>query len=231
MLGNNVDGAYAEYVLAPKHSAFTLPEEIPLEEGAIIADATTTPYHAVVNRGKVSPGNNVVVFGSGGIGANVVQMAAILGARVVAVDLSDEKLEWAKKLGAADTINPAGEERIDKKIRKMTGGGADVAFECIGLPETQEQAFASTRNGGRLVLVGYSPKTMTLNSGRVMYREMDVVGSLGCRSADYPRVIEMVRQGKAQAAELVTARYKLDDINDAFDGLRSGKGLRSIVTP
>jgi Zn-dependent alcohol dehydrogenase len=64
-----------------------------------------------------------------------------------------------------------------------------------------------------------------------MYREMDVVGSLGCRSADYPRVIEMVRQGKAQAAELVTARYKLDDINDAFDGLRSGKGLRSIVTP
>jgi threonine dehydrogenase-like Zn-dependent dehydrogenase len=103
---------------------------------------------------------------------------------VVAVDLSEEKLEWAKKLGAAETINPAGEERIDKKIRKMTGGGADVAFECIGLPETQEQAFASTRNGGRLVLVGYSPKTMTLNSGRVMYREMDVVGSLGCRSAD-----------------------------------------------
>jgi len=231
MLGNNVDGAYAEYVLAPKHSAFNLPEEIPLEEGAIIADATTTPYHAVVNRGKVNPGQNVVVFGSGGIGANVVQMAAILGARVVAVDLSDEKLEWAMKLGAADTINPEGVERVDKLIRKMTGGGAEVAFECIGLPETQEQAFASTRNGGRLVLVGYSPKTMTLNSGRVMYREMDVVGSLGCRSADYPRVIEMVRQGKAQAAELVTGRYKLDDINDAFDGLRSGKGLRSIVTP
>ncbi len=231
MLGNNVDGAYAEYVLAPKHSAFTLPEEIPLEEGAIIADATTTPYHAVVNRGKVSPGNNVVVFGSGGIGANVVQMAAILGARVVAVDLSEEKLEWAKKLGAAETINPSGEERIDKKIRKMTGGGADVAFECIGLPQTQEQAFASTRNGGRLVLVGYSPKTMTLNSGRVMYREMDVVGSLGCRSADYPRVIEMVRQGKVQAAELVTARFNLDDINEAFDDLRAGKGLRSIVTP
>jgi 6-hydroxycyclohex-1-ene-1-carbonyl-CoA dehydrogenase len=231
MLGNNVDGAYAEYVLAPQHSAFSLPEEIPLEEGAIIADATTTPYHAVVNRGKVSPGDNVVVFGSGGIGANVVQMAAILGARVVAVDLSEERLEWARKLGAAETINPSGEDRIDKRIRKLTGGGADVAFECIGLPETQEQAFASTRNGGRLVLVGYSPKTMTLNSGRVMYREMDVVGSLGCRSADYPRVIEMVRQGKAQAAELVTGRYKLDDINDAFDGLRAGKGLRSIITP
>ena len=151
MLGNSVDGAYAEFVLAPEHSAFSLPEEIPLEEGAIIADATTTPYHAVANRGRVNPGDNVVVFGSGGIGVNVVQMAAVLGAKVVAVDLSEEKLEWARKLGAAETINPSGEERIDKRIRKLTGGGADVAFECIGLPETQEQAFASTRNGGRLV--------------------------------------------------------------------------------
>jgi 6-hydroxycyclohex-1-ene-1-carbonyl-CoA dehydrogenase len=231
MLGNNVDGAYAEYVLAPRQSAFDLPEEIPLEEGAIIADATTTPYHAVVVRGQVSSGDNVVVFGCGGIGANVVQVAAVLGAHVVAVDISEEKLEWAKKLGAAEAIDPSAEERIDKLVRKLTGGGADVAFECVGTPETQEQALASTRNGGRLVLVGYSPKAMKLNSGRVMFREMEIVGSLGCRSADYPRVIEMVRRGKLRVAELVTARYALDDINEAFDGLRAGKGLRSIVTP
>ncbi|MFQ5943765.1 MAG: zinc-binding dehydrogenase, partial [Anaerolineales bacterium] len=157
MLGNHVDGAYAEYVLAPRHSVFALPEEIPLEEGAIIADATTTPYHAVAVRGQVNPGDNVVVYGCGGIGANVVQVAAMLRARVVAVDISDEKLEWAKKLGAAEAIDPSGEERVDKLVRKLTGGGADVAFECVGTPATQEQAFASTRNGGRLVLVGYSP--------------------------------------------------------------------------
>ena len=231
MLGNHVDGAYAEYVLAPSQSAFALPEEIPLEEGAIIADATTTPYHAVVVRGQVSPGDQVVVFGCGGIGANVVQVAAVLGARVVAVDISEEKLEWARKLGAAEAIDPSGEERIDKLVRKLTGGGADVAFECVGTPATQEQAFASTRNGGRLVLVGYSPKAMKLNSGRVMFREMEIVGSLGCRSADYPRVIEMVRRGKLRVAELVTARYALEDIHEALDGLRAGKGLRSIVTP
>ena len=231
MLGNHVDGAYAEYVLAPSQSAFALPEEIPLEEGAIIADATTTPYHAVVVRGQVSPGDQVVVFGCGGIGANVVQVAAVLGARVVAVDISEEKLEWARKLGAAETIDPSGEERIDKLVRKLTGGGADVTFECVGTPATQEQAFASTRNGGRLVMVGYSPKPMKLNSGRVMFREMEVVGSLGCRSADYPRVIEMVRRGKLRVADLVTARYALEDINEAMDGLRAGKGLRAIVTP
>ena len=113
----------------------------------------------------------------------------------------------------------------------MTGGGADVAFECVGTPATQEHAFASTRNGGRLVMVGYSPKPMKLNSGRVMFREMEVVGSLGCRSADYPRVIEMVRRGKLRVADLVTARYALEDINEALEGLRAGIGLRSIVTP
>jgi len=79
--------------------------------------------------------------------------------------------------------------------------------------------------------VGYSPKPMKLNSGRVMFREMEVVGSLGCRSADYPRVIEMVRRGKLRVADLVTARYALEDINEAMDGLRAGKGLRAIVTP
>lgn len=231
MLGNNVDGGYAEYVVAPATTLFSMPEEIPLEEGAIIADAITTPYHAVVVRGRVQPGDNVVVFGCGGIGANVVQMAAAVGGRVVAVDIADEKLEWAAKLGAADTVNPAGEERVDKTLRSLTNGGADVAFECIGLPETQEQAFASTRNGGRLVMVGYSAKPMTLNSGRVMYREMEVIGSLGCRGADYPRVLELARQGKIAVTDLVTARFPLDDINDAFDTLRAGKGLRSIIVP
>lgn len=231
MFGNNVDGAYAEYVVAPADALFALPDEIPLEEGSIIADAITTPYHAVVVRGRVAPGDNVIVVGCGGIGANVVQIAAAVGARVVAVDIAEEKLEWAKKLGAADGVNPSGEERVDKTLRALTGGGADVTFECIGLPETQEQAFASTRNGGRLVLVGYSASPMTLNSGRVMYREMEIVGSLGCRGADYPRVLELARQGKIAVTDLVTARYALDDINDALDALRAGHGLRSIIVP
>lgn len=231
MYGNNIDGSYAEYVLAPANSIYAVPEEIPLEEGSIIADAITTPYHAVTARGKVQSGDNVVVFGCGGIGVNVVQMAAVVGARVVAVDLDDARLEWARKLGAAETINPTGEDRVDKLVRKATGGGADVAFECIGLPLTQEQALASTRNGGRLVLVGYSPEDMTLNSGRVMYREMEIVGSLGCLASDYPLLLEMASQNKIIVADLVTARFPLEDINVAFDELRASKGIRSIIVP
>ena len=96
MLGNNVDGGYAEYVVAPAKDVFRLPAEIPLIEGAIIADAITTPFHAVVRRARVAPGDWVVVFGCGGIGLNVVQLAAAVGGRVVAVDVSDAKLERAR---------------------------------------------------------------------------------------------------------------------------------------
>lgn len=231
MPGNNIDGGYAEYMVAPAKDAFALPEEIPLVEGAIIADAITTPYHAVVHRGRVGPGDWVVVVGCGGIGVNLVQIAAALGARVIAVDVVDEKLAWAKKLGADVTLNPRQVERLDKEVRRLTGGGANIAFEAIGKSVTQEQAFNCLRTGGRLVLVGYSPDTMTLNAGRVMYREMEVVGSLGCRPVDYPRVIELARRGQIKVVELVTHKFTLDQINQAFDTLREGKALRAVVTP
>jgi 6-hydroxycyclohex-1-ene-1-carbonyl-CoA dehydrogenase len=231
MFGNNVDGGYAEFILAPAKDLLRLPEEIPLVEGAIIADAVTTPYHAVVNRGRVRAGDQVVVFGCGGIGLNLVQIASALGARVTAVDIDDAKLEWARKLGAGDTLNPNQFERLDKELRGRTGGGADVAFEAIGLPATQEQAFASLRTGGRFVVVGFASQPMRLDTGRTMYREMEIVGSLGCRAVDYPRVLELVRQGKIKVKELVTARFPLDQINHAFDTLRRGQGVRSVVVP
>ncbi len=231
MFGNHLDGGYTEYVVAPVKDLVPLPEELPLEESAIIADALTTPYHAVVNRGRVQPGDQVAVFGCGGIGLNVVQMAAAQGATVTAVDILDDKLEWASRLGAARTVKAAADTDVAKAVRKLTGGGADVAFECVGHPEPQEQAFASTANGGRLVLVGYSPKSMKLNSGRVMFREMEVLGSLGCRGVDYPRVIEMVRRGHVECKALVTRRFPLEEINQAFDALRAGEGVRSIVVP
>jgi 6-hydroxycyclohex-1-ene-1-carbonyl-CoA dehydrogenase len=229
--GSSVDGAYAEYLLAPAHVAIALPAEIPLVEGAIIADATTTPFHAVVNRGRVQPGDVVVVFGCGGIGLNCVQLAAAVGAQVIAVDLADHKLEWARKLGAQATLNPAAVERLDKELRKLTGGGADVAFECIGNPATQEQAFNAVRAGGRFVVVGSSDKPMSLNTGKVMFREIEIIGSLGCRVVDYPRVIELARLGKIKVAELVTARFALADINEALAALRRGEGVRSVIVP
>jgi 6-hydroxycyclohex-1-ene-1-carbonyl-CoA dehydrogenase len=230
MFGNNIDGAYAEYFLAPAKDIFHLPDDIPLQEGSIIADAISTPFHAIKNRAQVMPGDTVVVLGCGGVGINLVQIAAAVGGSVIAVDISPEKLEWAKKLGADITINPSDDEKWTKSVKKLTGGGADIAIEAIGNPSTIETAFNTLRSGGRLVVLGYTHKDISLNAGKIMFREMEIVGSLGCRPVDYPKLIELCRLGKIKVKELVTGRFPLDKINDTFDILRKGEGLRSIIT-
>ena len=230
MFGNDVDGAYAEYVKAPAKDIFILPPEIPLVEGCIIADAVTTPYHAVKNRAEVRPGDSVVVFGCGGVGLNVVQFANLAGGIVIAVDVVEERLEWARRLGATMTVNPRQTEgSVARKIRQLTGGGADVALEAIGNPATVQEAFSSLHPGGRLVVVGYSDREVALNAGRIMYREMEIRGSLGCRPVDYPRVIELARTGRIQVVPLITARFPLADINEGLDALRHSQGIRSVV--
>jgi propanol-preferring alcohol dehydrogenase len=229
MFGNNVDGAYAEFIAAPAKDLFALPEEIPLVDGCIIADAISTPYHAVKNRARVQPGDKVLVFGCGGVGINIVQVAAAAGATVVAVDISDSKLEAAKKLGAWATINPR-QEDLRKQMKKLLDGAADIAIEAIGNPSTIEQAIDCVRPGGRVCVVGYTEKTATLNASRLMYRELEIVGSLGCRPVDYPAIIQMVARGLIQLKPVVTARFPLDRINEALDVLRSGSGFRTVIT-
>ena len=233
MFGNNIDGAYAEYVVVPGKDVFHLPNEIPLEEGSIIADAISTPYHAVKNRAEVRLGDSVVVLGCGGVGVNVVQVAAACGGIVIAVDVSDKKLEWAKKLGATYAINPTKVENLGKEVKKLTGGGADIAIEAIGRAQTIEIAFSTLRKGGRLVVVGYTNEEIKLSAAKIMYFEMEVRGSLGCRPVDYPKLIELCRIGKIKVKELVTQKFKLEQINDAFDLLRNHdeNALRSIVVP
>lgn len=233
MFGNNVDGAYAEYVAAPAKDIFHLPPEIPLREGSIIADAISTPFHAVKNRAEVKAGDYVVVLGCGGVGMNVVQVAAAVGGLVIAVDISDTKLGLARAFGASVTVNPSKVESLGKEIRKLTGGGADIAIEAIGNPKTIEAAFGTLRKGGRLVVVGYTAEEVRLSAAKIMYYEMEVRGSLGCRPVDYPRLIELCRRGNIKVVEQVTHRFPLEKINDAFDLLRrhDDGALRSIVIP
>jgi propanol-preferring alcohol dehydrogenase len=231
MLGNHIDGAYAEYVAVNASELVAVPEEIPLDKASVIADAVSTPYHAVKHRGRVRTGDTVAVVGCGGVGLNIVQCAAAAGGRVIAIDLNEERLEIARTLGAEETINPEGVERLDKHVRKLTGGGVDVAFEAIGQPATVEMAFSLLRKGARLCVIGFSHEPATIPVGKLRFFELEMVGSLGCGGGDYPEIVELVRQGKLQLDPVVSGTIPLEEIEEGFDRLRRGEGVRWVVTP
>ena len=231
MLGNHIDGAYAEYVAVPAKDVLHLPESIPLADASIIADAISTPYHAVKNRAQVRPGDTVVVFGCGGVGINAVQLASAAGGYVIAVDINERKLQWAREFGAAETINAQSVERVSKEIKKRTGGGADIAMEVIGNPKTIEEAFECVRIGGRLVIVGYTHEAISVVAGKIMFKELEVVGSLGCRPTDYVPLIRMVAGGQVNLTKQITHRFELKDLAKAFEVMKEGAALRSIVVP
>jgi alcohol dehydrogenase, propanol-preferring len=231
MLGNHIDGGFAEFVRVPARDLVPLPGDLDLRRSAVIADALTTPYHAVVHRGRVTAGDWVVVIGCGGVGINVVQFARAVGASVIAVDLRPEKLELARRLGACEVLDPSEHPDLGRDVQKRTGGGVDVAFEVVGKPETVRTALSTLRRGGRLCVVGYSDSVVPVPLNRLMFFEQEIVGSLGCRPVDYPRVIEMVRTGKVRLEEVVTRSVPLERIGEAAEDLRAGKGLRTLVVP
>lgn len=231
MLGNHIDGAYAERMAVPADQLITVPEGLPLEQVCVIADAVSTPYHAVKNRGRVRPGDWVGVVGCGGVGLNVVQCATLAGGRVIAVDLNLDRLELARDLGAIETIDPGQVDRPDKRIRQLTDGGVDVAFEAIGTPATIELAFDSLRRGGRLCVIGFSHESVPLSAAKIMFHEIEIVGSLGCGSVLYPEILALVQDGRLQLESIVSGTIPLSEINVALDRLRDGNGVRWVITP
>jgi 6-hydroxycyclohex-1-ene-1-carbonyl-CoA dehydrogenase len=231
MLGNNIDGGYAEYVAVPAAELVSVPASIPLEHAAVVADALSTPYHAVKHRGRVRPGDIVAVVGCGGVGLNVVQCAAVAGATVIAIDLNPARLALARELGASETVDAAKVERLDKHVRGLTGGGVDVAFEAIGNPATMRGAYSLLRKGGRLVVIGYSHEDVALSAARLMYYELEVVGSLGCGGGEYPEIIRLVEAGRLRLGPVVSGTVPLERIHEGFDRLRRGEGVRWVVTP
>ena len=238
MLGNHVDGAFAQYVKVPAKNAYLLPPEISPEDGCIIADAVSTPFHAVKDRSGMRPGDSVAVFGCGGLGINCVQIAVAMGGSVIAVDFnipimpghSETKLDLARRFGAIETIDAQSKDVV-KEIRRLTGGGVNVAFEMIGRPETISKAYQSIRKGGRLVVVGYTPNEATFNPGRMMVQELEIVGSVGGRSADFPRLFELIRLGRINIKSLITGRFPLSEVNHALDRVRKGESIRTVLIP
>lgn len=230
VLGLQREGALAEFLSVPATSLMRLPDSIPFEQGAILADAVATPFHAVASRGGLRAGERVAVFGCGGLGTHAVQIAKLFGAaEVIAVDLSDAALERARRAGADRTVNGSAESPA-KKIRELTGGGVDLALEFVGSAKTVDQAVKSLRRGGRAVAVGIGPEEMRLVPPYTFVgSEFQLTGSFGSTKAELEQVVGLVASGKLDLSGSVSGTFSLADANTALE--KVGTGGRVVVRP
>lgn len=227
-------GGLAEYAVVPVTAVYPLPELVPFEEAAVIGCAAMTAFGAVRNAAELRGGERVVVVAIGGIGSQIVQIARALGAvQVVAVDVGADKLDAARALGATDVVDASEGDPV-AAVQEITAGGADVAFEALGLEQTFVQAVEMLRDGGRMVAVGIAPLGMRapIEITRIVRRSIQIVGSYGSRvRSDVPRLLSLVEAGLLAPTESVTRRYALEEAPEAYAALDRREIVgRAIVT-
>lgn len=233
VLGMHIDGGLAERVVVDAASLLPVPDGVPLEQAAIIGDAVATPYHALVERGGLRPGEDVAVFGCGGLGYHAIQIARLSGAAtIIAVDVRPAALERAAAVGADATVN-ASEERASRRIRELTGG-VDLAIECVGRAESIGEAVTSLRRGGRAVVVGMGPEAIALPPPNIFtWSEYALIGSFGSSARTVERLLAMAATGRLDLSRSVTHRLPLDEVNHGLELLRSPESdvVRIVVEP
>ncbi len=226
--------SFAEYVVVPQSGAVPVRDDMPLDKAALVGCAVMTGVGAAINTAHVQPGSSVVVIGCGGVGLNVVQGAVLAGAeRVIAVDMLDNKLDFARQFGATDVVNASREAAVERVV-EMTGGGVDYAFEAIGNSKTILQCYEMTRLGGLTVVVGMAPETdeLVLNALSLPRSERMIMGSWYGSArpwVDLPKMSDLYLNGRLQIDPMISRTYRLDEINTAFDALAAGEVARSII--
>lgn len=237
---NGATYTWGEHVLVRGGYVVKIPKQSNKYSSSIVGCAVLTGAGAVLHTAKVKPEDSVAIFGVGGVGLSALIMAKILEAYpIIAVDISDEKLQFAKKFGATHLINSSKQDPIEA-IHEITSGGSDYSFDTVGLRITNEQILPSVRGGGSgaeniggmAVLVGMPGKEMTLDPGHFMFHQRQFRGSLGATypDRDFSMYLRLYEDGKLPLDELITKEYKLDDINEACDDLEKGRiAGRSII--
>ena len=227
--------AFAEYAVVPEASLVKIRPDIPLDKACLIGCGIMTGVGAAMNTAKVKPGSSCLVIGCGGVGLNVIQGCALAGAsQIIAVDLLESKLEMARALGATHSLNPSSADVLSA-VRDFTDGGVDYAFEVIGKAETVQLAFRCTGRGGLTVVVGLSPRgsNVSLPSSSFLL-EKAITGSMYGSARpriDMPMLAGLYLSGRLKIDELITRTYSLDEVNQAFDDLRSGSIMRGVILP
>ena len=228
-------GAMAEYATVSAENLVKIDPKIPLDCAALVGCGVTTGVGAVFNTAKVEPGSSVAVFGCGGVGLNVVQGAAIAGAeRIIAIDTMESKLALAKQFGATDVILSKPGEDVAKALKKLTSGGPDYAFECVGAGALAETAYRAIRRGGKAVVVGVAKATdsTSIKPMTLVFEEKTLQGSYfgSCvPRIDFPRMLQLYMAGRLKLDELITHRYKIEDAPQAFADLESGRNARGVI--
>lgn len=209
-------GSFAEYV-AIDHAEVNLirlPDEIDFATAASLGCRFATAFRAVVDQGRVAPGESVAVHGCGGVGLSAVMIAVAAGANVVAVDIAAEKLGLAREVGAAATVNAKEAGDVAGAVAELTGGGAHVSIDALGSPETSFASVACLRRRGRHVQVGLLPAELghpALPMDRVVAQELEIVGSHGLQAHRYGELLALIREGRLQPGRLVRDRIALAD--------------------
>ncbi|MBI4590443.1 MAG: zinc-binding dehydrogenase [Candidatus Rokubacteria bacterium] len=235
VLGINRDGAFADSVTLPASCLIPLPEAVPFTVGAIVADAVSTAYRAVVGRGGLRSGERVAVFGCGGLGVHGIKIARLRGAaQIIAVDVAPGALRRAREAGATETVD-AKEGDAAKQIRSLTAGeGVDLALEFVGLRASVTEALRSLKRGARAVVAGVGPDRVELPPLRSFVgSEISLLASMGSTREDVRTVIQLAAGGRLELASSVTGEVPLSQIND---GLRraftkEGDPVRIVVVP
>ena len=228
-------GVMAEYATISMANVVKIDASIPLDRAALVGCAVTTGVGAVFNTAKVVPGSSVVVFGCGGVGLNAVQGAAIAGAQmIIAVDTVESKLVFAKTFGATHTLLLKPGEDPTRELKKMTGGGADYAFECVGNGELSATAYKAIGRGGKAVIVGVARGSdmVSFKQPSMVFEEKSLQGSMfgSCvPRVDFPRMLGLYMAGKLKLDELITKRYGIDEAPLAFADMQSGKNARGVI--
>ena len=226
---------FSNFTVLPEIAVAKIREDAPFEKVCYIGCGVTTGIGAVVFDAKVEAGSNVVVFGLGGIGLNVIQGAQMVGAnKIIGIDINENKTNLATKFGMTDFINPNNVDDVVEAIIDLTNGGADYTFECIGNVNTMRQALESCHKGwGESIIIGVagagqeiSTRPFQLVTGRV-WRGSAFGGARG--RSDVPTIVDWYMQGKINIDDLITHTMPLDEINNAFHLMHEGKSIRSVV--
>jgi len=226
---------FSNFTVLPEIALAKVRRDAPFDKICYIGCGVTTGIGAVLFEAKVEPGSNVVVFGLGGIGLNVVQGARMAGAnKIIGVDVNPAKVELARKFGMTDFLNPKEEANVVEAIIDLTGGGADYSFECIGNVNTMRDALECCHKGwGESVVIGVagagqeiSTRPFQLVTGRV-WRGTAFGGARG--RTDVPKIVDWYMDGRINIDDLITHTMGLDEINSAFDLMHEGKSIRSVV--